>query len=233
MNRAKFDQQWQAFLRLSRVDGRYQPNPGHHEVILNEDTPTTGFDFGYTMHCGWATRRLVESNPESHADFGSYVYYASVASAFVRNFTFYDIRPANIPLPGLSCGAADLTHLHFEDNSLPSMSCLHVLEHIGLGRYGDALDAAGDIKAAKELVRVLKPGGQLLYVAPLHAQPHVCFNAHRFYNYTMVRKLFTGLELKEFTLIGNGGRQEMEEHAPVDRLVSGNGVNGCFWFVKP
>jgi hypothetical protein len=36
---------------------------------------------------------------------------------------------------------------------------MHVVEHIGLGRYGEPMDEQGDLKAIEELKRVLAPGG--------------------------------------------------------------------------
>ena len=70
-----------------------------------------------------------------------------------RAVDFYDFRPAPLSLPDLFAGAADLTALlPFADNSIHSLSCMHVLEHIGLGRYGDPLDPDGDLKAIGELV---------------------------------------------------------------------------------
>jgi hypothetical protein len=47
-----------------------------------------------------------------------------------------------------------------------SVSCMHVVEHVGLGRYGDPLDANGDLQAIKELKCVLWPGGVLYFVVP-------------------------------------------------------------------
>jgi uncharacterized protein DUF268 len=84
-----------------------------------------------------------------------------------------------------------------------SVSCLHVLEHIGLGRYGDTLDAAGDRKAAAELTRILAPGGQLLMVLPMNENPRVSFNSDRYYSLAMVKELFK-LEIVDFDYIHEG-----------------------------
>ncbi|NDC42314.1 MAG: DUF268 domain-containing protein, partial [Chitinophagia bacterium] len=56
--------------------------------------------------------------------------------------------------------------LPFESDSIPSLSCMHTIEHVGLGRYGDQLDPQGDLKAIAELKRVVQPGGDLLFVTP-------------------------------------------------------------------
>ena len=56
-----------------------------------------------------------------------------MVSAFIP-VEFYDYRPAELSLSGLEFKHADLTHLPFADNSVESLSCMHVIEHIGLGR---------------------------------------------------------------------------------------------------
>ena len=77
--------------------------------------------------------------------------------------TFIDYRPLSATLAGLRCEAGNLTGLGLPDASLPSLSCLHVVEHVGLGRYGDPLDIAGSERALAELQRVLAPEGRLVY----------------------------------------------------------------------
>ena len=106
---------------------------------LNEKTTETYFDRHYIYHTGWAARSLNKIKPTKHIDISSSLYFASIASAFVP-MTFYDYRPAKIELPNLSYASADLLNLQFESNSIKSLSCMHVVEHIGLGRYGDPID---------------------------------------------------------------------------------------------
>ncbi len=62
-------------------------------------------------------------------------------------------------------------------------SCMHTIEHIGLGRYGDPLDAVGDQTALSELQRVVAPGGSLLIVVPVAT---ACFNT--MLNASMIRR---------------------------------------------
>ena len=61
----------------------------------------------------------------------------------------------------------DLISLPFEDGSFHSLTCMHVVEHIGLGRYGDQVDPDGDLMAMKELERVTAKLGNLLFVVPV------------------------------------------------------------------
>ena len=109
---------------------------------------------------------------------------------------------------------------------------MHVIEHVGLGRYGDPLDPEGDLKAMAELKRVLAPGGSLLFVAPL-GRPRIMFNAHRIYSYGQIREYFGELELKQFALIPDdpqeGGLVFEASEALADRQTYGC---GCFWLKK-
>jgi hypothetical protein len=103
---------------------------------------------------------LAKTKPKVHASFGDSLYFVGIASAFM-SMTFCDTRESGLPFRDIEEDSADLTSLLPSwTGTLQSISCMHVLEHIGLGRYGDAIDASGDRKAAVEL-RVLAPGGQL------------------------------------------------------------------------
>jgi len=189
----------------------------------------TNFDRHYIYHTAWAARVLAQVRPVRHVDIGSSLYFAGVGSAFVP-IDFYDFRPAKIELPCLQCGQADLLKLSFSDGSIKSLSCMHVVEHVGLGRYGDKIDPEGDVKAIGELKRVLAPGGSLLFVVPV-GKPKIAFNAHRIYGYGQVVEYFKDLTLKEFVLIPekNGGPIY---NASAERVRDEDYGCGCFWFTK-
>lgn len=123
--------------------------------------------------------------------------------------------------------------LPFENNSVESLSCMHTVEHIGLGRYGDPVDADGDIKAINELKRVLRPGGTLLFVTPLTGQPRIEFNAHRVYSYDQVMHLFSDLQLKEFSLVPDDFKKfGLIKNANKETSDQQSWGCGCFWFTK-
>ena len=196
---------------------------------IRDKTMTTGFDRHYVYHTAWAARKVAAIKPEFHTDISSSLYFSSIVSAFVP-VKFYDYRPADLQLSGLSSERGDLLRLPFADDSIASLSCMHTVEHVGLGRYGDPLDPDGDLKAIKELQRVLAPGGSLLFVVPV-GKPMIQFNAHRIYSYDMVKEYFSGLVLKEFSLIPEkkGPMIVNATKEQADREMYGC---GCFWFVK-
>lgn len=211
---------------------RFLLDRNHLYPCLNDKTSFTPFDKHYVYHPAWAARVINKYRPTKHIDISSTVYFCSIVSAFVP-VDFYDYRPANLQLSGLQTHAGDLMKLPFESNTVESISCMHTIEHIGLGRYGDPIDYDGDIKAIQELKRVIAPGGSLLFVVPLGSQDVIYFNAHRIYSKAHVLSLFQDMQLKEFTLIPEDDQDGGLVIDPSDELLSKQNYGcGCFWFVK-
>jgi SAM-dependent methyltransferase len=163
----------------------------------------TPFDAHYFYQGAWLARKLATTKPLKHVDIGSSALTVGVLSAHVETL-FLDYRPLRVNLSGLESISGDILNLPFDDNSLSSVSCLHVLEHIGLGRYGDPIDPQGSLNAARELQRVLARSGQLLVSLPV-GRERVCFNAHRVYAPASVVKMFPELRLVEFSYVDDGG----------------------------
>jgi SAM-dependent methyltransferase len=94
--------------------------------------------------------------------------------------------------------------LPYEDNTLESVSCLSVIEHIGLGRYGDKVDPDGWKKACRELQRVLARNGRLYISVPI-GKARICFNAHRVFSPENMIDALDGLKLLEFSSVDDSG----------------------------
>jgi SAM-dependent methyltransferase len=225
--------QYLAIKRASRGGGaRFSLRLRDAKPCLADATSTTGFDRHYVFHTAWAARILAKSMPKIHTDISSSLYFIANVSAFIH-IKFLDYRPANLGLSGVREEAVDILNLPFADDSIQSLSCMHVVEHIGLGRYGDSIDYDGDIHAAKELKRVLSVGGQLLFVVPVAAEPCIQFNAHRIYSFIQVLSMFEGLVLDDFSLIPD--RAEDGGLVPwpsKDLLARQTYACGCFLFRK-
>lgn len=167
---------------------------------LHDRTKATPFDGHYFYQGAWLGRRLKEARfSGKHVDVGSSIMSISVLSAFVDTI-FVDYRPLQVHLDNLHCIAGDISALPFATNSIESVSCLHVIEHIGLGRYGDPLDPLGHIKAASELQRIVKPGGRLYITTPV-GNERVCFNGHRIFNPISFCSMFPEMDLASFSFV--------------------------------
>lgn len=198
---------------------------------LDDQTGHLPFDAHYVYHTAWAARVVAATRPLKHTDISSYTYFSTLVSAFVP-VEFYDYRPAAISLSNLQCGAADLCNLFMADASIASLSCMHTIEHIGLGRYGDPLDASGDCRALAELQRVLAPAGNLLIVVPV-GKPRIQFNAHRIYDPTMIEQMLPELSLQNWALLPDDSSQGLIEAPDRQFALQQRYGCGCFWFQRP
>jgi hypothetical protein len=229
----QFQEEFNRFSELSHLkEQRFLFRWNDRYPCLRDRTPVTGFDLHYIYHPAWAARILAKTKPEHHVDISSNLHFCSIVSAFIP-VEFFDFRPAPIFLNNLKTGKADLLNLQFDDKSIPSLSCMHVVEHIGLGRYGDPLDPEADLVAMNEIQRVLATNGDLLFVVPLGGNPKIIFNAHRIYSFDQIIGYFSQLSLMSFSLItdypGGPGYIENATKTEADKCEYGC---GCFWFKR-
>lgn len=191
---------------------------------LRDRTPTTPIEPTYFYQDTWAAGVLFRLRPAHHYDVGSSVKTMAIVSQFVPT-TMIDIRPADVHLENFAMEAGSILAIPLADGSVESLSSLCVVEHIGLGRYGDELDPWGSEKAIAELRRVLSPGGHLLISVPVDSVSRVYFNAHRAFTREHVMELFAGMALVEERYIYGSAVQEQYDPA------AGFGT-GLFHFVK-
>lgn len=170
---------------------------------LHDKTEFTPFDSHYFYQQLWVFENILKRKPKVHIDIGS-TYQMSGYISKITKARFIDIRLAKIELKNLSAEKGDILGLPLGDNSVESLSCLHVIEHIGLGRYGDRIDPSGPAKAAQELSRVLAKGGYLYISTPI-GKERIHFNAHRVFNPMTILKHFKNLKLISFSVVDDDG----------------------------
>ena len=216
------------YVRYVRASQGVAPKLADMQPCLGDWASHTPFDAHYFYQGAWLARRLAKQAPAKHVDIGSSVLTIGVLSAHVDT-VFVDFRPIKANLSGLTPLAGNILELTFADGSIPSLSCLHVIEHIGLGRYGDPIDPLGSVKAATELQRVLGPGGRLYLSLPVGRQ-RICFNAHRVHAPVAVLEMFSQLKLLEFSLVDDEGG--FHENTPVNDAAQQEYACGMFLFEK-
>jgi hypothetical protein len=191
---------WRAFRKQA---GSWTVEVADSYPCLADRVPTTPFDPHYFYQGNWLARRLADVKPPQHVDVGSSVLTMGVLSAHVPTI-FVDYRPLVVRQSGLCCVAADINRLPFADRSVASLSCLHVIEHIGLGRYGDPINADGARQAAEELQRLVGHGGKFYLSTPI-GRERVCYNAHRVFAPATILSWFSQLQLMSFSYVSDDG----------------------------
>lgn len=199
--------------RYLRQASRFRAQGGeitHRYPILTDFDDTAGVGSGHYFHQDLLVASFIHAaNPLRHIDVASRIdgFVAHVAA--FRAIEVLDIRP----LPGTGHDnirflQADLMSETAELPRADSVSCLHALEHFGLGRYGDSLDPHGHRRGLRNLLRMVQPGGTLYLSFPIGRRNEVHFNAHRVFH---PRDLFswsegTKLELVRFDYVDDAGR---------------------------
>ena len=201
---------------------------------LFDRTAASGIDAHYFHQAVWASRLIAQRRPAGHVDIGSHTLYVGMLTA-LTHVTFVDIRPLELQIDDYTGLAGSILDLPFEAGSVQSLSCLHVIEHIGLGRYGDPIDPEGSVKAAREIVRVLAPGG-FAYVSMPIGRPRVQFNGQRVFDPMQVVRMFDGLSLSTFAMVDATGRfHAAADPARVDLREHESGADsglGMFSFTR-
>jgi hypothetical protein len=185
-------------------------------------------------------KRIFAAYPNRHLDIGSRIdgFVANVAS--FREIEVYDIRPMTSTIEGIIFKQADLMMLDnfLESNNITpadSVSCLHTLEHFGLGRYGDSIDVNGYRLGLNNLCKMVTKGGTFYLSTPI-GQERVEFNANRVFSPKEIIDLveMNAFKLKSLTVIKQNG--SVEEYFPTDlpiEVLTSQRYNlGLFEFVR-
>lgn len=189
---------WREYRKFRRMNhgSPFELQSRHWLPCLTDRTTFTPVEPTYFLQDSWFARRIAAQRPVRHVDVASSAKSMALIAQFIP-VTLVDIRPVEIEVENFSFLTGSILALPYADGVLPSVSSLCVIEHIGLGRYGDTLDARGSEKAAAELLRVLAPGGNLYVSVPVDAECRIYFNAHRAFTRDYLLSLFPGLTLCE------------------------------------
>jgi hypothetical protein len=205
----------------------------HMVPVLSDRFAQSGVASGHYFHQDlWAARHIFKRNPPRHIDVGSRIDGFVAHLLCFREVEVIDIRHLQTNVSGLRFLQADMMGSSFAfQGEADSASCLHALEHFGLGRYGDPLDAEGWRKGLANLSKLVRVGGVLYLSVPI-GKGRIEFNAQRIFSAASVIDAATelGLSLQSFSLIDDSGEfQENADLALADKQSFGC---GCFMFSK-
>ncbi len=152
----------------------------------------------------WAARKVFDSCVQLHFDVASRVDGFVAHCAVFTKVVYIDLRSLPGDIPNIETRLGRLGQLPLADGSVHSLSCLHVVEHPGLGRYGDPIDPEGTFKALSDLKRVLALQGNLYLGVPI-GRERVCFNSHRIVSPDRIMDAMVDLDLVDFAAVDAKG----------------------------
>jgi hypothetical protein len=202
------------------------------QPTLGEYRSQAGVARGQYFHQDlWAARRIYAVRPPHHIDIGSRVdgFVAHVLT--FMPVTVIDIRPLQSAVEGLTFVQGDMCRLDaIPTGSVPSLSSLHAVEHVGLGRYGDPIDPDGCFKALRELSRILAPGGRLYLGVPV-GRERLHFNSQRVFAPRTIVDALPDLALLRFDAVDDA--EDFVENADLEQFAAVHYSCGLFELTKP
>lgn len=156
--------EWRKFRKMAASARNADWNYGRLLPMLDDRAGQGEFVASqYFYHDLLVAKRIHRSNPRRHLDVGSSIagFVGHVAS--FRDIEVADIRPISVAVPNIRFIQMDIMEPVRPElvAAFDSVSCLSVLEHFGLGRYGDRIDPRGYEIGFANLVRLVEPGGIL------------------------------------------------------------------------
>ena len=209
--------------------------PFHPYPILNEWNLESASLGEYFWQDLFVAKQIINENPARHIDVGSRVDGFIAHLACIRPVEVFDIRPLSAKIENVSFNQWDIMNPDPELTGVADcVSCLHTLEHIGLGRYGDPIDPDGWRKGLSSLASLVKREGGVWLSVPIGMQ-RVEFNAHRVFAPKTIcdEAEIYQLELTEFYFLeGECLKQSNNINRDFDQLATVNYALGIFYFRK-
>lgn len=190
------------FIKFKKAGGKvnfFAPILGDHLL------PSGNFDSHYFKQDIYVANKIYKNKPLKHLDIGSrFDGFVSHVASF-RNIEVIDLRENRNDLMNIDFKRIDITekiddHLY---QKYDSVSCLHALEHFGLGRYGDKIAPDAHIQALDNIEKLIKPQGVFYLSVPVSNQNKTYYNSHKVFDPAYIPSLTSNLTLEEFTYIDN------------------------------
>lgn len=200
--------------------------------ILSDKGMAGGVAKGHYFHQDlWAARLIYQASPARHIDVGSRIDGFISHLLVFRSVEVVDIRYLDSDVQGLSFLQADMMSSSHGIEPADSVSCLHALEHFGLGRYGDTLNLEGWELGLTSICSLVKPGGRFYLSVPIGSRQIIEMNAQRiFLSDTlplMLKK--AGFKLQYYSVVDDNG--DFLENIEL-QSYTGNFGCGCYVFQR-
>jgi Caenorhabditis protein of unknown function, DUF268 len=181
---------------------------GKFYPCIEDKDQNSGTASGHYFHQDLlVANKIFINKPVRHVDIGSRIdgFVAHVAS--FRDIEVFDIRDMTDKIQNIHFKRLDI----MDGNSVShdycdSISCLHALEHFGLGRYGDRVDYNGHLLGWENVYKMLKKGGKCYFSVPIGKQ-RIEFNAHRVFSlqYIISNMISDKYNMDSFSYVNDRG----------------------------
>lgn len=198
--------------------------------ILTDKFAKGGVAKGHYFHQDlYVAKKIFQKNPVKHIDIGSRVDGFIAHLATFREVVIIDIREISSEVENIEFQQLDMMNVNHENYEIcDSISCLHALEHFGLGRYGDPIDIDGHVKGFQNIAKLLKPGGTFYFSTPIGPE-RIEFNNQRVFDLTTILNLYENeFDLLSFSYVDDHGDLQKDIQLTQERIVENCGCNyGC------
>ena len=224
------------FVKQTIRSGNQFPLGNNFPCLIDKDEEGGSASGHYFHQDLWIAQNIFKENPQNHVDIGSRVdgFVAHVAT--FREIEVIDIRNLSNTIPNIKFIQADcMSAIDSKyENYCDSISSLHAVEHFGLGRYGDPIDAEGHLKGLNNIYRMLKPKGTFYFSVPIGPQ-RVEFNAHRVFSIKYLLDHFEDkYDLRSFSYVDDQGDLHRDTVLNEENILNNcNCMYGCgIFFLK-
>ena len=218
-------------LKKQKANSNHEFNFGFPFPCLTERFTDSGSAKGHYFHQDLlVARRVFEERPNCHVDIGSRVDGLVAHIASFRKINVFDIRPLHSDIDNINFIQTDL--MAEIDEKLygycDSLSCLHAIEHFGLGRYGDQVNYYGYKLGINNIHKILKQNGKLYVSVPIGPQ-RIEFDAHRVFSINHFLELFSeNFDIDQFSYVDDKGDLHENVMITEDNIKNDYGcVYGC------
>jgi len=180
---------------------------GKFYPCLDERSRESGTASGHYFHQDLlVAHKIFKNNPAKHVDIGSRIDGLVAHVASFREVEVFDIRELKMEIQNVRFKQVDLMDRNFQlSEYCDSVSCLHALEHFGLGRYGDKVNYHGHLMGWENIYRLLKKNGKFYFSVPIGEQ-RIEFNAHRVFSLRYLLTLSAGrYKIDSFAYVDDSG----------------------------
>jgi SAM-dependent methyltransferase len=207
----KYQEDYERYYKIAQRNQRgFKTTRAYRYEVGNHPFRIQDLEFEFVAY------HLYKKKPKTILDIGSYRHFVLGLLAYYE-VTSVDVRDRKSLLENEKIITCNAKALEFDDGSFDAVVSMEALPHFGLCRYGDDFDLDADIKAFNEMVRVLKPGGLLIFSAAITGtHPSIAFNARRNYSHEMIRDFCDSLSCVEEKFIN----QQKRTFCSVDELTT-------------